>query len=440
MIITELIDQLNEHPMILDILLECMTDEEFAAYAHVLADLQDRQLCEKDQESFVAEAIEEERSTDTVFIEQSRAAPDVEVLLVLGRVVEQGDLFQAWRDVDGVAEYCQASPEFRVAWRKHVAVNLHGNRRELPRREQEDEDDRDWTRAARRDVEQLIGRVLEIVEVDTLGPEVFSVILAGPHRPTFVFSRSALAGVDPIGRDFMLYHMVTHVLIPGHVPVAFAVRVEYKRGHTPRELYTCVGGKCRYLNGEYIREEGDADDGATCMLSNAYVTQKEMTSLSRRMVRGAMQRGVPAMMIRDLFRERLTLGGRLIRVATRAWLAIQAGDVSRFYAPPLRYCGPLRVVRPRNERHVYVIGEAASEEGGTTERWRRWVCSGKVLTRLGLAISDVEPIADEELAKYQDKRPLLDPYEVDELRDVLCESILDRKAMYLTSELELATR
>ncbi len=426
----EQLDGLKPYPTLLYLLVANMNDEEYEQYADALTSDTDDRIVDISNESG-GEARSVDYDLQPVAGSDTRTSTDVgSTLLALGDLLNDSALLDTWLDVIGIKESIHASLQLGVEWRNHLYANVQIEQIAAASRPAVTEDG-NWASMARHEVNELIEQTIEVKEVDDLGPDLISVILGGPRRTTFLFSSDALAEVTDVERDFLLYHMISHFLIPGHLPKnAFSIRLEYKRGHIPQGLYTCVDRRCRYLGGVRLQEEGEADDGATCSQAAEYVTSNELSPLSRKMARGALQHGVSVRQLRALIRERERKQDRLFKFAAHAGAALRERNLERFLAPPLNYRGTLRVVRPRDDRHVYVTGCVKGEKS-----WKRWICSSKVLTRLGLEIGDVEVIPAGALQDYEDKGPLLDPAEVDQLHTVLSDSLPKRQKVSLTPEL-----
>jgi hypothetical protein len=296
----------------------------------------------------------------------------------------------------------QIAPLLADVWYRHVAANSH-----VPRLA---ELAPDWPPSleANDDVyatcQRALRNQLSIETVDDLGNDLFSLMLTGPVRTSLVFSEAALKQADDLERDFVLYHQFAHFLLPDHGPShTFGFRLEYKRGHTPHELL---------CDETYLQAERDADDAASCMLYSEYIEQERLSPLSTRVVRGALQHGASVELIRELIRARVQMHGRLVHIHTDGSLSqhsVQCPPVPREALPTE---GSLSLVRGR-DRHVYLV-----VKGQDGPAWKHWVCSSRVLARLGWKLKRKPPkiLDDRELAAYPELQPLLDPYEVDTLR------------------------
>lgn len=410
---------LQDYPLLLADFIETLNDEEMEELTVALAG---------------AGANSYERRTSVTPRSESLA---LELLTLLGDTIEDTGsrtrlfcanaddwlhLVQTWMLVERLAT---DRPALHVEWRRHLLANQASASN--PDGGPEEEERRVVDPARWAEAEEFLQRRNKVIEVADLGDDLFSVVFNGPWQVTFVLSKAALADVSGLERDFMLRHMLAHCLLPDHLPHrTYAIGIEYKRnleytrGWLPQGL----------LTPRYFAIEGEADEMATCMLYSDYGDAGYTANVSvpirpARRLTTSLGEESAVLPLRDRLRthsqEQSVFAGLLyyahrIRQNPRPW--------ERF-AGPLPYYGPLRVVKAR-DRQMYLLGEDANGA-----RWKRWICSGKVLKRLGLDLGDVEVVPGNELANWDDVKPLIAPDEVALAKEALDDSVINKHERYL---------
>lgn len=271
--LTALIGQLRPYPALLEILVDHMTDEEFEQYADVLLD-------EPNGETWLPSgdrAATAEKKADNQRIlglrEHVLREFQEDTQPRRGEMTDGSSDLISWRDVPGFAkclDCLNGSADFAALWCQHVFDNYHLSKDTEPPPDRRTSSVTDWKSFIRQAEYDFVPLPYDMEEVDDLGPDLFGVILGGPYRAVLILSKAALHAVDPLESAFAYCHMISHLHL-GHLPRrTWAIRPEYRAGRTPPDLYGYADNSHQYLTGQYFREEGEADERATCMLYPEY--------------------------------------------------------------------------------------------------------------------------------------------------------------------------